>query len=163
MKKILFTIFALLFAMNANAASLSVDGGWSTFTFGGVGSSWSETFSFTLTNSAKLSVTDAYNSGDQFSFTDGVTTWNTSTPTNGFYNSDFDAAFADTNFSSLAVLLGAGSYQISGSTLLSPFGAGGAAIQLSSVSEVPIPAAALMFAPALLGFLGLRRKAKLAV
>ena len=31
-----------------------------------------------------------------------------------------------------------------------------------SVSAVPIPAAAFMFAPALLGFLGLRRKAKLA-
>ena len=33
-------------------------------------------------------------------------------------------------------------------------------ITVSSVSEVPIPAAALMFAPALLGFLGLRRRAK---
>jgi hypothetical protein len=31
-----------------------------------------------------------------------------------------------------------------------------------SPSEVPIPAAAFMFAPALLGFLGLRRKSKLA-
>lgn len=29
-----------------------------------------------------------------------------------------------------------------------------------AVSEVPVPAAAVMFAPALLGFLGLRRKAK---
>ncbi|SFJ77001.1 hypothetical protein [Methylophaga sulfidovorans] len=31
---------------------------------------------------------------------------------------------------------------------------------VAGVSEVPIPAAALMFAPALLGFMGLRRKAK---
>lgn len=30
----------------------------------------------------------------------------------------------------------------------------------SGMSPVPIPAAALLFAPALLGFLGLRRKAK---
>lgn len=29
-----------------------------------------------------------------------------------------------------------------------------------NVSEVPVPAAAFLFAPALLGFLGLRRKAK---
>lgn len=33
-------------------------------------------------------------------------------------------------------------------------------ITVTSVSEVPIPAAAFMFAPALLGFLGLRRRAK---
>ena len=35
-----------------------------------------------------------------------------------------------------------------------------ATIELTNVSAVPIPAAAFMFAPALLGFLGLRRKAK---
>lgn len=34
---------------------------------------------------------------------------------------------------------------------------------IAPVSEVPIPAAAFMFAPALLGFMGLRRKAKPAV
>jgi len=33
----------------------------------------------------------------------------------------------------------------------------------SGISEVPVPAALWLFAPALLGFLGLRRKAKLAV
>ena len=32
--------------------------------------------------------------------------------------------------------------------------------EIPSVGEVPIPAAAFMFAPALLGFMGLRRKAK---
>lgn len=35
--------------------------------------------------------------------------------------------------------------------------------EFSSVSAVPIPAAAFLFAPALLGFMGLRRKAKIAV
>jgi hypothetical protein len=33
---------------------------------------------------------------------------------------------------------------------------------LTNVSEVPVPAAAFLFGPALLGFLGLRRKAKAA-
>ncbi|MBL4900072.1 MAG: spondin domain-containing protein [Colwellia sp.] len=39
-------------------------------------------------------------------------------------------------------------------------GASIATIELTNVSAVPVPAAAFMFAPALLGFLGLRRKAK---
>jgi len=34
-----------------------------------------------------------------------------------------------------------------------------ATIELTNVSAVPVPAAAFLFAPALLGFLGLRRKA----
>ncbi|HDY84904.1 MAG TPA: hypothetical protein ENH74_04375, partial [Methylophaga sp.] len=33
-------------------------------------------------------------------------------------------------------------------------------IDISAVSAVPIPAAAFLFAPALLGFMGLRRKSK---
>jgi hypothetical protein len=36
----------------------------------------------------------------------------------------------------------------------------GAAITVGSVSQVPVPAAAFLFGPALLGFIGLRRKAK---
>ncbi len=159
MKKISIALFGLLSMANVNAANLTVDGGWNYFSFGGVGSSWSETFSFTLTSAAKFTVTDAFNSGDQFSFTDGVTTWNTSTPVHDGTNigSDYDAALVSPKFSSLSVLLGAGSYTISGLTTLSPYGGGGAAAQLSSV---PVPAAAFMFAPALLGFIGLRRKAK---
>lgn len=35
-------------------------------------------------------------------------------------------------------------------------------IELTNVSAVPVPAAAFLFAPALLGFMGLRRKAKIA-
>jgi hypothetical protein len=37
---------------------------------------------------------------------------------------------------------------------------GGMSLNVMNVSEVPVPAAALLFAPALLGFMGLRRKAK---
>ena len=36
----------------------------------------------------------------------------------------------------------------------------GGSLDTVSVSAVPIPAAALLFAPALIGFMGLRRKAK---
>ena len=159
MKKISMALFGLLSMANVNAASLTVDGGWSSFSFEGAGSSWSETFSFTLTSAAKFSVTDAFLSGDQFSFTDGHTIWSTSTPVDDGTDigSDYDAALASTKFSSLSVILGAGSYTISGLTTLSPYDGGAAAAQLSSV---PVPAAAFMFAPALLGFMGLRRKAK---
>lgn len=36
-------------------------------------------------------------------------------------------------------------------------------VSVSSISEVPVPAALFLFAPALLGLIGLRRKAKLSV
>jgi len=162
MKKLLIALFGIFSIANVNAASLTVDSGWEVFNFGGVGSSWSDTFSFTLTSQALFSVTDAYAVGDEFSFTDGITTWNTSTAVNDGTNvgSDFDAALASPKFSSLSVLLSAGSYVISGLTTLSPYGGGDGAVQLSSVSAVPIPAAAFLFAPALLGFMSLRRKAK---
>jgi hypothetical protein len=169
MKKLSIALLGLLSIANVNAANvnLTVDGGWQGFYFDDVGTSWEDTFSFTLTEQALFTVTDAYESGDEFTFTDGTTTWNTSTAILGATNlgNDFDAALASLQFSSLSVLLGAGSYTISGITTLSPFGSGGAAVQLSSVdvSAVPIPAAALLFAPALLGFMGLRRKAKTAV
>ena len=164
MKKWSIALFASLAMTNVNAANipLTVDGGWEYFSFDSVGSSWSDTFSFTLTQQAMFSVTDAYSSGNEFSFTDGVSTWNTSTAINDGtnINNDFDAAFASSKFSSLSILLNAGSYTISGIATLSPYGGGGAAAQLSSVSAVPVPAAAVLFAPALLGFMGLRRKAK---
>ena len=41
-----------------------------------------------------------------------------------------------------------------------PYGVRYMDMSYNSVSEVPIPAAAFMFAPALLGFMGLRRRAK---
>tara|TARA_R110001583_G_scaffold195483_1_gene374090 strand:+ start:404 stop:904 length:501 start_codon:yes stop_codon:yes gene_type:complete len=162
MKKLSIALFSIFSIANVSAATLTVDGGWQKFEFDGVGSSWSETFSFTLTDQALFSVTDAYNDGDEFSFTDGITTWNTSTAVNDNTNvgSDYDVALASPKFSSLSVLLSAGSYTITGLATLSPYGGGGAAARLSSVSAVPIPAAAFLFAPALLGFMGLRRKAK---
>jgi hypothetical protein len=132
---------ALLVAMPASATTvLSVGGGWSGFSFGGVGSSWSDDFSFTLTGTAELRVTDAFLSGDQFKVTLNGVDYNTSAPgsTGDDISSNYDGAFADSRWSSRSWTLGPGNYTVSGTTLLSPFGAGGAAIELVS-SAVPEP------------------------
>lgn len=129
----------------AQAAVLVLDGGWQAFTFGGEGSSWSDTFTFTITESALLKVTDAFNAGDQFLVTvdDGSTStaMPTSVPTGLGDNigSDYDTAYADPRWSSLGLELAAGSYTVSGTVLLSPFGAGGAAIELESLGAIPEP------------------------
>lgn len=60
------------------------------------------------------------------------------------------------------LILAYGSFLNVGNTDFSQFGLGAqiATIELTNVSAVPVPAAAFLFAPALLGFMGLRRRAK---
>lgn len=131
-------VFGLFAATAAQATTISVGSGWQYFSFGGEGSSWSDTFEFTLTESARLNVTDAYLSGDQFAvYLNGNLLGNTSAPgsTGDQIGGDYDAAFADSRWSSASFILGAGTYQVSGTTLLSPFGSGGAALQLAPVPE----------------------------
>ena len=136
---------ALCSTVPAQAAVLVLDGGWQTFTFGAPGSSWSDSFTFTITESALLKVTDAFQAGDQFEVTidDGTTlVLPTSVPT-GLGEQifdDYDTAFASPLWSSLGLELSAGTYTITGTTLLSPFGSGGAAIELESLAAIPEPA-----------------------
>ena len=59
-------VFLLVSSKPALAIPLVVDSGWQPFSFGGVGSSWNNTFQFTLVGSGTLKVTDAFQSGDQF-------------------------------------------------------------------------------------------------
>jgi hypothetical protein len=151
---------ALAVAMAAGAAQAStplvLDAGWSQFSFGGVASSFSTDYSFTLAGPAVLKVTDAYLDGDQFDITiNGVDQGPTSTPVNDgtTVDSDFDAAFASPKFSHAAYNLGAGTYDVTGTVVQSPYGGGGAGIELSSpVAGVPEPATWGMM---ILGFLGL--------
>lgn len=147
----------LSLAPQAQAASIgiTVDSLWHDFTFGGDGSSWSDNFTFTLTSPALLKITDAFNSGDKFSvYNFGSFLGDTSDPTNGYqYHADYDAAFASSVFSHAAFLLGPGTYDISGLTILSPFEGGRAALQLSSV---PLPAALPLMGMALAGLGGAR-------
>jgi len=121
--------------------------GWVQFGFGGVGSSFSDDFTFN--GPVTLKVTDAFLSGDQFAVYDnGVLLGDTSTPTIGDdVGGNYDAAYADSNFSHGSWVLGAGAHDISGLVLQSPYGGGGAALQIAA----GVPEAAT-WAMMLLGF-----------
>ncbi|WOI52306.1 hypothetical protein [Parvularcula sp. LCG005] len=151
-----------LLTASSYAIPLTLDSDWQYFAFEGEGSSFSTTFEFTLTETAYLAVTDAYLAGDQFEiFLNGDSIGLTSVPL-GFedeIDDDFDFAFGSMLWSSAEIALSPGTYVLSGLAALSPFDGGGAALQLSSTalggpafitSEVPIPAAAVLFGTALI-------------
>lgn len=163
MKKLLKTAIAIGVAcvtLNANATALTLDGDWSAFSFGDVGSSWSSSYTFTLTSTANLQVTDAYLSGDQFSvYSNGTLLGNTSLPTtlgSQIYG-DFNSAFKDSTWSSGSWTLGPGTYEISGTTLLSPYNGGAAALRLITAA-VPEPETYALMGVGLLGLLAAHRK-----
>lgn len=140
-------------------------GGWSTYFFGAPGSDFQDLggttidFTFTLASSDILRVTDGFNDGDQFHVTiaksgGGTVTHTTSVPV--FDGTNFfdcwSCAFFDPagRFSRGTFVLDAGSYVVTGTAPVSPFGSGEGAIALGG--GVPEPATwALM----LLGFGGL--------
>lgn len=148
------TLAAAAFALSALAptashadVAITVDGGWYEFYFNDVGSSFEEgAFTFTLTDSALLRVTDAWLAGDQFEvFNFGQSLGATplvAANINLNVNDDYDAAFASPGFSHGSWLLGPGTYSITGTTLVSPFGGGGGAISL--VSAVPEPSTLML-------------------
>lgn len=165
-----------LISTQVSAIPLTLDGGWESFTFEEVGSVWSDDFTFTIASDAYFVVTDAFCAGDRFSFSvNGMSAGNTSIP---FFDgtcdgptltTDPDFAFASPNWSSGELLLGAGSYTVTGTAVDSPFGAGGAFAQLTSttvggppITPDPVSAPATMFLVlGGLGALGLsRRKSK---
>jgi len=160
MRKLLIILLAVFSVASANAATLTSGAGWSTFDFEDVGSSWGDTFTFTITEASILTVTDVFKAGDQLEvFADGVSLGLTSLPTGTGFTSDFDLAAADAGWSTGSWSFLAGTYVISGLAELSPFGDGVGALRLdSNISAVPVPAALFLFAPAVLGFFGLRRK-----
>ncbi|XZG71575.1 FxDxF family PEP-CTERM protein [Chitinibacteraceae bacterium HSL-7] len=141
-------------------AAVVTPGFWQTFDFDGVDSDWSDTFSVTLTSGAWLKVTDAYMAGDQFEvFANGYSLGLTSIPT-GYgdqIGGDYDAAFADSRWSSGSFYLGAGTWTISGITRVSPFGSGSAALQ---VAPVPEPETYALMGLGLLGLAAARRRSQ---
>lgn len=60
------SVYALALGSATEAATLTVGSGWSSFTFEGDGSAWSESYTFTLSQNAYLLVTDAFKPGDLF-------------------------------------------------------------------------------------------------
>jgi hypothetical protein len=142
-------------AKAANTIAPLVDGaGWSTFYFGSPYNypdfqdinGTTIDFTFTLTQTDVLRVTDGYNDGDEFE----VAIFNTATgfdvkPTSsGVFDGTnvldcWSCAFFDPNYSSLyshaEFILGPGTYNVSGAVTYSPFGSGEGAIELGAVPE----------------------------
>ncbi len=107
---------------------------WRPFSFGDVGDIYFDTINVG-TKCGLLQVTDAFNSGDRFSVrvfrgASQVAAFNTSTPRDGHYTTDYDDAYASRNFSSGAAVLDPGIYRVQVTVLESPFGSGGAALKL---------------------------------
>lgn len=130
----------------ANAATLVVGSGWQTFYFGGVGSAISApsgdtSYDFTLTQAAELRVVDAFSIGDTFQFYNFGAALGATGAFNpaGSATTDATTAFAGNTYSKMSVLLTPGSYSISGIATASPYGAGGAYIELASATRNAVP------------------------
>ncbi len=149
---------AALASTAAQATAITANGQWNEFFFAGVGSSFDQGYTFTLTESAVLRVTDAYLSGDQFEvFNFGTSLGVTSLPTLGDdVQNDFDGAYLNPNFSHGEWTLSAGTYSITGTVLLSPYNSGAAALSLSPVPEADALVLSLS-GLALIGLLARRR------
>jgi hypothetical protein len=142
----------LLVPGTGNAIPLSIDGGWHTFDFGAVGTSWSPTnYTFSLSGPAVLIAVDAYLAGDRFEiFDNGLSLGSTSLPAGGGGNigNNFDLALTNPNFSSGQFLLAAGNHDISGTVLVSTGDQGTGALR---VDTVPEPSSLLLMALGLVG------------
>ncbi|MES2289338.1 MAG: PEPxxWA-CTERM sorting domain-containing protein [Pseudomonadota bacterium] len=163
MKPAVFAAIALaantMPTVDAHAATLVVGSGWQTFYFGSTGSSiyapsGDTTYTFSLAQAAELQVTDAFSIGDTFRFFN----FGTAIGSTGAFNaagpatSDAATAFAGSSYSKMSVLLGPGNYSLTGIATASPYGGGGAFIQLARVENaIPEPSTwALMIAGYLL-------------
>lgn len=162
MKKILLSaLFALAMVggPSAKAGPLVVDGGWTGFTFGGVGSPASEnTMTFTAVTDVLLKITDAFLFGDIFSVViDGAPAVLTSIPGSGTETSDPDAAFDVEPYSKFSIVLAAGAHTVDIFADTSPFGSGGAFVEVET-ARVPVPATLALLGLGLLGLGWSRRK-----
>ena len=165
---------AALAAVPAKADTLTLNGGWDMFYFGGTTPATLNyfqdingnaiDFTFTLTSSAILTVADGWWDGDQFTVTNnGVSIGNTSTPVfDGQYVGDswYDA-LKNPAFSSRSWVLGPGAYDISGVAIQSPIGYGEGGIALGAVPE-PATWALLILGLGMIGFAARRRAASVA-
>jgi len=135
---------------SANATTIEIrdDYGWIGFTYGGEGSSWNDTFIFTITEASTLRVLPDFGSlGDIYEvFADGTSLGATS------------SSMSPDTFSTGLWTFQAGTHQVTGIVLSSPNSFGVASIILESgVPAVPVPAAVWLFSSGLFGLIGVAR------
>lgn len=163
MKKVMLFVVSMLFAVSVNAASLSLT------TAGVVNASQSVS---SVLNNGPLAIGSGETGGGLWqSFFDVTTDQDTSAVVEWSFNPEHsvidaflqvyqhdvglvDSFYVTGNFIAQFYFLAGEIYTIDFLSVDS-----GALSYIVSVSAVPVPAALLLFAPALLGFLGLRRKA----
>lgn len=153
-------VLGLAAISNLQAASLNADGQWAPFDVdelsaisGGLewidlssGNALSYSFSIAAGYLGKLTVVDAAFSGDRFRISNGsAVLGETSLPVNSYPDSiglDFDAALADSRYSSATFTLGAGSHDISGVLIGSALADGmvlNATVGAVRLSVTPVP------------------------
>lgn len=170
---LLYTCLAT--AMPAFAGPIVVDAGWYGFCFGesgsgayaggcqgmGVGETGNP-FTFSSPGSVLLKITDAYLRGDSFlvDIDAGSITFTTPAVASGpFGVSDPDLAFADPSYSHASIVLGPGSHSVNVFAASSPFGSGGAYLEVESAGGVvPEPASFVLLGAGLMTMALLRRK-----
>lgn len=176
-KTILAAAFLAVTSGQIQAAPLNADGSWNAFDideFSAVsgGLEWIDldgealSFDFTLTESAYLKVVDGGFSGDRFQvFDNGQLLGETSAAINSYPTSlglDFDQAFSNANYSQGVYLLAVGSHTITGLLSLSALDDIGSDINASvgavSLTAVPLPAAAWLYAAGLAFFGAVSRR-----
>ena len=156
----------------ADDPPIGINAGWYGFCFGGAGSAItagcqnsgvgviSNTITFTTAGPVDFNITDAFNAGDSFDvYVGGVLMMSTpSVPSSSCSDSDPNLAFANPCYSHGSLLLGPGSYNIDVFVRDSPFGSGGAYLEVVT-ADTPEPGSLALLGSGLIGLAGsIRRK-----
>jgi hypothetical protein len=172
-KFVLSVLLIFLMTTSVYAGPINVDAGWYGFCFGGDGSAATagcqnsgigvsgNSTTFTTLVPVLFKITDAFDKGDQFEvYINSVLTFTTpDVPVVGAAVSNPDLAFADLSYSHGSWLLNAGSYSINVFAYDSPWGGGGAYLEVETAS-VPEPTTILLLGLGLMGLAGVKRKMK---
>mgnify|MGYP003574543731 FL=1 len=157
--------FLLCTFSTAGAESLGLNSGWQTFTWTHPDNYrnkiyWDQTFEFTLSNPAVLTVTDAYEKGDRWTIFNygaslGETPW---VPKSTVSTADYDVAASDPTWSTDTFELTPGTYQITGKHRTNAYGNSSGGIRLDGVAHTPIPGTLWLFGPGVVGLAALRKR-----
>jgi hypothetical protein len=172
-RNIIILSLAVLLSLpiSAYAGPITVDAGWYGFCFGGAGSGATagcqnsatagvvgNTITFTALTPVLFKITDAFQAGDTFNATGSIVFTTPGVPQTDPKVSDPDLAFASTAYSHYSLLLGAGSYSIDVFAALSPYGGGGAYLEVETAQAVPEPMTLLLLFAGLAGLCGYGRR-----